>query len=368
MSKIGRVIVLWITGLILLVFARLPMVMEYAGRIIFRFSDTGSLLEDRDPAYRIYTRYRYAYDTYGYLFLSATEDGGEKKTGDGDREERWKETAGEQLLTKQPANQEKPDEEADSRPSLAQLEDYDFLMKHFYSVHTSTTAPRQLMRADKFLGTDLSLPKDKAVPQILIYHTHSQETYADYGPENPEATVVGIGNYLTELLEARGWNVIHDVSTYDIQGGSLDRNRAYTYSLEGVEKILADHPSIQVVLDLHRDGVGEKVRLVSQVAGKQTANIMFFQGMSRTPEGEIEYLPNPNLEGNLAFAFQMQFAAAGHYPGFTRKIYLKGLRYNLHLRPRAALIEVGAQTNTYEEALNAMEPLSEVLDMVLQGK
>ena len=51
----------------------------------------------------------------------------------------------------------------------------------------------------------------------------------------------------------------------------------------------------------------------------------------------------------------------------TRKIYLKGLRYNLHLRPRSSLIEVGAQTNTYEEARNAMEPLAELLDMVLQG-
>ncbi len=59
--------------------------------------------------------------------------------------------------------------------------------------------------------------------------------------------------------------------------------------------------------------------------------------------------------------------AQAYFPGFTRKIYLKGLRYNLHLRPRSALIEVGAQTNTFEEALNAMEPLAELLDMVLQG-
>ncbi len=258
--------------------------------------------------------------------------------------------------------------DAKNLPSFAQLEDYDYLMKHFYSVHPSTTAPRQLMRAETFLGTDLSLEKDSSVPQILIYHTHSQETYADYGPEHPDANVVGIGSYLTELLQAKGWNVIHDINTYDIQGGSLDRNRAYTYALEGVEKMLEKNPTVQVVLDVHRDGVGEHTRLVSEVNGKQTANIMFFQGMSRTPEGEIGYLPNPNLEGNLAFSFQMQFAAAGHYPGFTRKIYMKGLRYNLHLRPRSALIEVGAQTNTGEEAMNAMEPLAEVLDMVLQGK
>ena len=94
---------------------------------------------------------------------------------------------------------------------------------------------------------------------------------------------------------------------------------------------------------------------------------MFFNGMSQTPEGPIEYLQNPYREQNLAFSFQMQLDAQAYYPGFTRKIYLKGLRYNLHLRPRSALIEVGAQTNTYEEARNAMEPLSELLDMVLQS-
>ena len=67
----------------------------------------------------------------------------------------------------------------------------------------------------------------------------------------------------------------------------------------------------------------------------------------------------------ISFSLQMQLDAAAYYPGLTRKIYLKGFRYNLHLRPRSALIEVGAQTNTYEEARNAMEPLAELLDMVL---
>ena len=127
------------------------------------------------------------------------------------------------------------------------------------------------------------------------------------------------------------------------------------------------YPSIEVVLDLHRDGVAEGTRLVTEINGKPTAKIMFFNGTSQTPDGPIEYLPNPNREANLAFSFQMQLKAAGMYPGFTRKIYLKGLRYNQHVRARSALIEVGAQTNTYEEARNAMEPLAHILDQVLRG-
>lgn len=248
---------------------------------------------------------------------------------------------------------------------LEQLADYDFLMKHFYSVHSSTTAGRDEMDAARLLGEDLSIEKDSANPQILVYHTHSQETYADYGPDNPQATVVGIGNYLTELLEEKGYNVIHNTDTYDIMDGDLNRSKAYDYALDGITAILQENPSIQVVLDVHRDGVREDLHMVSEVNQKATAPIMFFNGMSQTPEGPIEYLPNGYKEQNLAFSLQMQLDAAAYFPGFTRKIYLKGFRYNLHLRPRSALIEVGAQTNTYEEARNAMEPLAELLDMVL---
>lgn len=318
---------------------------------------------DRDPSYAIYQKYRYAYDTYGYLFLYGEEDSG-METGGGPGVNL------DAVLTVIDRNDQGDSAETDGNtgnlvPALAQLQDYDYLMKHFYSVHASTTAGRELMRAEALMGTDLRLTKDALVPQILIYHTHSQETYADYGPGNQAATVVSVGNYLAELLEQKGWNVIHDTSTYDIQGGKLDRSRAYNYALDGITGILQKNPTIQVVLDLHRDGVKQGTHLVSEVNGKQTANIMFFQGMSRTPEGVIEYLPNPYLQENLAFAFQMQYLAAGRYPGFTRKIYLKGLRYNLHLRPRSSLIEVGAQTNTLQEALNAMEPLAELLDTVL---
>lgn len=343
----------------------------------------------RDPSYKIYQKYRYAYEQYGYLFLAGNGDrdgqsghgwmnlmsGGHD--GAGDRPE----TAGSYPEAAEAA--EEPDAgnelfeagqasggaalSAGISYSMEQLMDYDFLMKHFYSVHSSTTAGRDVMNAETFLSKDMRLVKDSSVPQILIYHTHTQETYADYGPANREASVIGIGNYLTSLLQQKGWNVIHDTTTYDMKSGKLDRNRAYTYALEGITAILQENPSIQVVLDIHRDGVRENVHLVSEVNGKPTSSIMFFQGMSRTPEGAIEYLPNPYLEDNLAFAFQMQLGAAGRYPGLTRKIYMKGLRYNLHLRPRSALIEVGAQTNSYEEAKNAMEPLAELLDMVLQG-
>jgi len=246
------------------------------------------------------------------------------------------------------------------------LADFDFVLQNFYSVHPTTTAGSDVINAWRFMNMDLTVKKNGETPQILIYHTHSQEEYADYA-ENPQATIVGAGAYLAELLEERGYRVMHDTSQYDVKGGELDRSQAYTYALDGINGILQKYPSIEVVLDLHRDGVAEGTRLVTEVDGKNTAQIMFFNGISQTPDGPIEYLPNPNREGNLAFSFQLQMKAAEQYPGLTRKIYLKGLRYNQHVRARAALIEVGAQTNTYAEALNAMEPLADILCRVLDG-
>lgn len=267
-------------------------------------------------------------------------------------------------ITTEPVAEQIKIQTSDSGIVREKLADYDYLMKEFYVIHPTTTADGNLINADRFLDMDLSVERKENVPQILIYHTHSQETFSDY-PQNQKATVVGVGDYLTELLENRGYTVIHDTSVYDMKNGTLDRSQAYTYALDGIQGILQQNPSIEVVLDLHRDGVDEKTHLVTEINGKPTARIMFFNGTSQTPDGPIEYLQNPNREANLAFSFQLQLEAAEQYPGFTRKIYLKGLRYNQHVRARTALIEVGAQTNTYAEAINAMEPLADILCRVL---
>ena len=327
----------------------------------------GPLTIDMDPSYSGYLENQRLLEESRYFFLYGDENS-QAKQGDqlNGREEYDENITLREITRMTPAyrviNSRKV---TGTAYMIEQLMDYDFLMSHFYSVHPSTTADREEMDAEKLLAKDLSIEKDGKKPQILIYHTHSQEEFSDYGPANPQATVVGIGNYLTELLTEKGYNVIHDTSPYDMMAGELDRNHAYNYALEGITKILNENPSIQVVLDVHRDGVSENLHMAATADGKQMAPIMFFNGMSQTPEGPIEYLPNPYKEDNLAFSLQMQLNAAAYYPGLTRKIYLKGLRYNLHVRPRSALIEVGAQTNTYEEARNSMEPLAELLDMVL---
>ena len=245
------------------------------------------------------------------------------------------------------------------------LDDFDYLIQNFYQVDNTTTIGSAQLNADALLGKDVRLSHDASTPQILIYHTHSQEGYADSVPGDASMTVVGVGDYLTELLTQKyGFSVIHHTGQYDVG----DRDHAYAKAGPALEQILAENQSIEVVIDLHRDGVGNNTRLVTEQNGVQMAQVMFFNGLSRTTKtGDIEYLYNPYIADNLAVSFQMQLKAAEYYPGFTRRIYLKGYRHNMHYCPKTLLIEVGAQTNTLEEAKNAMVPLADLLNKVLTG-
>ena len=230
---------------------------------------------------------------------------------------------------------------------------------------STTTIDGSELNAEALLGKDLRLSHDTSTPQILIYHTHSQEGYSDSVPGDSSTSVVGVGDYLTRILtEQYGLNVIHHKGEYDVG----DRDHAYSKAGPGLEQILKENPSIEVVIDLHRDGVREDTRLVTDLNGAQTAQIMFFNGLSRTTStGDIGYLNNPYIADNLSMSFQMQLKAAEYYPGLTRRIYLKGYRYNMHYCPKTLLVEVGAQTNTVQEAMNAMVPLADILNKVLTG-
>ena len=279
----------------------------------------------------------------------------------------------EMILSRQAGDENKADEAVQTdgtakKPdiSLEKLKDFDYLMGHFYTVDSSTSVDPEQLNAQTLLGKDLTIDQSGEGPKVLIYHTHSQEAFADSRKGEESDTIMGVGEYLAQLLnETYQIPTLHHKGVYDLIDGKLDRSRAYELALPEVEKILKENPSIEVVIDLHRDGVGDSTHLVEEINGKPTAQIMFFNGMSRTKaNGPIEYLKNPYIEDNLAFSLQMQLAAQ-KYPGFTRRIYLKSYRYNMHVTPKTLLVEAGAQTNTVEEMRNAMEILAETLDTVL---
>ncbi|MCH5280666.1 MAG: stage II sporulation protein P [Lachnospiraceae bacterium] len=246
------------------------------------------------------------------------------------------------------------------------LLDFEYLRKHFYTVDASTDIGPERLDARRMLSYDATVSTEGDGPQILIYHTHSQEGFADSIPGDEATSIIGVGDELARVLEEEyGFSVLHHKGVYDVE------SRDYAYSAAGpdIERILKENPSIQVVIDLHRDGVADSTRLVTTVGGRPTAQFMFFNGVSFLKStGPVDYLENPYMEENLAFSFQMKLAADEYYPGFSRNIYLKGLRYNMHYCPKSLLIEVGAQTNTVEEVMNAVEPIAHILAMVMKGE
>ncbi len=247
----------------------------------------------------------------------------------------------------------------------ASLYDYGTLLSTFYTVDSYALAGSDLLNIESLLAKDITIDKMTDGPQILIYHTHSLEGYCDSVPGERSDTIVGVGDFLTKILtEEYGYHVLHHTEEYDTV-----RDDAYAKSLPSIEQLLAENPSIQVVIDLHRDAGNPNRNMVVDINGRRTARFMFFNGISRSKKtGDIAYLNNPNLAENLAFSFQMQVAAGEYYPGLTRKIYIKQYRYNMHLRGRSLLVELGDVTNTVEEAKNACYPLAFLLDKVLSGK
>lgn len=253
--------------------------------------------------------------------------------------------------------------------SIEKLRDFDYLLSNFYTVDSSTMIGPDQLNADDLLGRSMKIDNTTGGPKILIFHTHSQEEFADSTPGDPATSIVGVGEYLTRLLNERGVETIHDTGVYDIINGKLDRSNAYENAEASVRPVIEANPTIEVAIDLHRDGVAEGTHLVTEINGKPTAKIMYFNGLSRSrTNGDIDYLNNPYIQDNLAFSLQMQLASESRYPGFVRHIYLRAYRYNLHLLPKSLLIEAGAQTNTVEEMMNAMEVLADTLCSVILGE
>lgn len=247
-----------------------------------------------------------------------------------------------------------------------QLNDPAFIKTTFYAEDPTTQIRTDQLQYNTLMGFDAALKQDSSNVQILVYHTHSQEAYIDSIPGDTSTSIVGVGEHLCDILRTQyGFNVLHHTGEYDVES----RDNAYSNAMVGLDKVLAENPTIEVMIDLHRDQTNPDTKLVTTIQDRPTARFMFFNGLCYTRAlGALNNLPNPYVQDNLSFAFQMQLAAEEYYPGLTRRIYLKGYRYNLHYRPKSLLIELGSQTNTVEEAMNACDPMAHIIAMVLNGE
>jgi len=257
---------------------------------------------------------------------------------------------------------------------LEKLRDFDYLRTQFFVEEKGTALAYGDVAIDEWLAADLTVDKLADGPKVLIFHTHSTEMFYDSDPRDPMEGVMGLGSELARILaENYGIETIHHIGRYDITDGNMQILGAYERMEPNIEKVLRDFPSIQLAIDIHRDGVSEPMLpfpFVTEIDGRRTAQIMFVNGLCQVVKnGQITPvydLPNVNLQTNLALSFRMQLYANAHYPGFARKIYLKPYRYSLHMLPKSILVEVGAQNNTKEEARNALIPLAEIIVRTVQ--
>jgi stage II sporulation protein P len=259
-------------------------------------------------------------------------------------------------------------EKSESIPSekvdISALKDLGTLRNKYYSVDKKTGMTADMFDIAKLMSTNVHIEGDELQPKVLIFHTHAHEMYAD---SKAGEGVVGAGELLKTTLEKEyGIKCIHVTDSFDTVDGELQILGAYERMEPRIKQILAENPSIEMVIDLHRDGVAENVRLVSEVEGEKCAKFMFFNGLCQKANSDgtlspTEGLENPYVEDNLALSLKAQMQANELYPGLTRKIYLNAYRYSLHLKPMSMLIELGAQTNTEEEVQNSVKRLARVL-------
>lgn len=262
-------------------------------------------------------------------------------------------------------------DDIDNSLEYLQFKDTSYVYKNYMTAPSSMEFDLDMLEKWDFyelINKPISLKESVEEPQVLIFHTHSREEYIG------GLTVVDIAEALKkELEENYGIGVLHVTDSFYESSNTGNRPTGGEYErMEPViREVLNENPSISVVIDLHRDGVNEGVHLVTEIDGKQTAKIMFVNGLclNRNMAGEVEEkkaLPNPYIGDNLAFSLQAQVQMNQLYPGLSRKIYLNEWRYSTHMRAYSLLMEWGAQTNTSEEAVNAVGPVAEILAKVLQ--
>ena len=201
-------------------------------------------------------------------------------------------------------------------------------------------------------------------PTVLIIHTHSTESYTRRGEAYTETSayrtlddnynMLSIGRRVQALLGENGIVAIQDTSLHDYPS----YNGSYVDARKSIQKLLKEYPTIQMVLDLHRDASGgaSQMRTLAQVDGRDSAQLMIVVG--------TDY---DTWEDNLSLALKLHAQLETTCPGITRPLQLRSQRFNEDLSPGGLLIEVGAAGNSHDEALTAAGELARAIIALAKG-
>lgn len=226
---------------------------------------------------------------------------------------------------------------------------------------------------EKLLSKDLDLKVNEEEPSVLIFHTHTTETYQildrDFYAQgflsrsnDKGKNMVRVGKAITEEIEKAGYTVIHDTQIHD---GTY--NGAYAHSRKSVESYLKEYPSIKIVLDIHRDAIqrsdGTKIKPTAEIDGKKAAQIMIISGCQEEGNGVENF---PDWKENLVFALHLQNKLEELFEGITRPLYFSPRKYNMDLTHCSLLVEVGSDANTLEEAVYTGKCLGKAVSEILK--
>lgn len=231
---------------------------------------------------------------------------------------------------------------------------------------------------DQNIDIGAELGKEPAVnitktkePQVLIFHTHTSESYMNsdegffYDSFYPRSTdssknVSRVGQAITDKLIEKGINTVHDVTYHD----NPTYNGSYSRAANTIKKNLEKYPSIQIVIDIHRDSLGSnetgKIKPTFKYKDKKAAQMMIVSGCD--PDGSLGF---PKWEKNLRLALRVQKYCETLFPGITRPLNFSKVKYNEHITTGSLLIEVGSDVNTLEEAVYTGSMLGESLSKLL---
>lgn len=255
--------------------------------------------------------------------------------------------------------------------TLDQLKDDSYVTTKLINFDANLNHENQAMNQInpvKLLEKKFKIDTKTSGPKVIIFHTHPQERFSDEEPSG--GGVVDVGSYLKKILESQyGVETLHCTNKVEKTPENAAKDD-YGRMQQEITKILKENPSIEVAIDIHRDGVGGNQKFSANINGKSAAKLMFVNGFRQVQkQGKltpIESLPNPYVEDNMALALQIQLQAMEKYPGLMRKTLVKPYRYNLHMRPMSLLLEIGNEHNIKEEALNTIEVFAELLMEVIE--
>lgn len=209
-------------------------------------------------------------------------------------------------------------------------------------------------------------------PRVLIISTHATEAYAmepgwEYAESSEARTldtdynVVRVAEELAGILRQAGISVIHDTTLNDYPS----YNGAYSQAASRIQSVLEQYPTIQMVIDVHRDAMtdedGDEMGTARTVNGQDSARVMLVVG---TDEGGLSH---PDWEGNLSWALKIQKIMEERSPGLARPLNLRTERFNENMTPGSVLLEVGSAGDTLQEAMTAIHLFGEALLEAIHG-